>query len=196
MASRKKEEFTRGNNSYRGPNRVVLFIAFFAAIAVAVSFLALQTSEAPTASQRYERGNYHLGEERNYQGQTIAMTTVDHQIEGGKIYLSLEQVKNNNLVYTGYQKEDGSTIPLMAYITPQGRLVAAFAMCEPCRSLSFHIEDEILVCDTCATKWYLENLAGISGGCTTYPPEEMPYQVENGQIILDEALVKSWTPRV
>lgn len=193
MVAAKKKDFS--SDRHRGPNRVVLLLTLFIGIAVVGGYLALQ-KPAPTAGKRYEGGNYYIGETRDYQQQTINMTTIDYKVENGKIYLPLEEVKTYKLVYTTYQGKNGEQIPLMAYITPKGRVVAAFAMCEPCRSLSFHIQDNTLVCDTCASRWELENLEGISGGCTAYPPEEMPYEVEGDQIILDEELVKSWTPRV
>jgi len=74
-------------------------------------------------------------------------------------------------------------------------VVGAVSYCEPCRSSSFHIRDNELVCDSCYTRWEIETLKGIAGGCMAYPPEEINYQADNGMIILDENDIRSWTPR-
>ena len=69
-------------------------------------------------------------------------------------------------------------------------------MCEPCRSTRFHIEGKTLVCNACATKWNLETLKGISGGCLNYPPDVIPSTVDKGLIQIDEKTVTQWKPRV
>ncbi len=106
----------------------------------------------------------------------------------------MSDVKNSNLI--GFTYNDGSqTKPLLAYISPQGKLVTAISICEPCKSTRFHIEGDILVCNTCATRWNLNTLAGISGGCIDYPPDEITNSVEGDNIYIEENLVKDWNPR-
>ncbi|WP_460001777.1 Fe-S-containing protein [Paradesulfitobacterium aromaticivorans] len=36
-----------------------------------------------------------------------------------------------------------------AYLTPAGRVMVASSFCEPCYSRRFHIEGDVLVCNTC-----------------------------------------------
>lgn len=201
MVSRKKEEFLQGESKYKGPNRVVILLFVLVAVAGVATFVLLNQSSV-TAVQRWEGGNYNIGKSRDYDGRTINMTTVANSVEDGKIKFPLEEVINKELVYTVYKNKEGRELPLvgtetplLAYISPAGRLVTALAICEPCRSLSFHIEGNKLVCDTCGTRWLLNDLAGISGGCTLYPPEELPYQVEAGTVMIDESVILSWNPR-
>ena len=94
-----------------------------------------------------------------------------------------------------WQNITGGTIPLISYVAPSGNLVVATSFCEPCKSTSFHIEGNTLVCDTCFTKWDLNTLKGVSGGCTAYPPQAIKAQQQGGNIVVATADLESWTPR-
>ncbi|MDZ4247314.1 MAG: Fe-S-containing protein, partial [Dehalococcoidia bacterium] len=105
-----------------------------------------------------------------YGNTTVAMTSVDAVTRNGVLEIPLEVVKEKKLVSFSYVNK-GNQLPLMTYITPKGMLVTAVSMCEPCRSTNFHIEGTNMVCNTCGTRWDLESLNGISGGCLMYPPD-------------------------
>jgi len=68
----------------------------------------------------------------------------------------------------------GAYLPIVAIYTPKGNLVSGIRVCEPCGSFSFHIVDGKLDCDRCHTRWDLETLSGVSGGCQPYPPPRLP----------------------
>ena len=104
-------------------------------------------------------------------------------------------MKNNKLVSFEYVRPDGR-IPLLAYITPAGKLVAAVSVCEPCNSTRFHIEGNHMVCNSCSTRWDLETLKGISGGCLNYPPDTLPHEIQGGKLTIKEVDLKNWKPRV
>ncbi len=96
----------------------------------------------------------------------------------------------------GYQQAAGGNIlPLLAYIAPSGRLVVATSFCEPCRSVTFHFEGNQLVCDTCFTRWDLNTLLGVGGGCFSYPPEEVKAEVRGDKVFVPAADLESWVPR-
>lgn len=131
----------------------------------------------------------------DYKGKTIEMRSIESFTQDGKINISISDIVDNNIVYTEY--ENGSlTIPLMAYATPTGRIVAAVSICEPCRSTKFFIDGNDLVCSACFTRWELDGMEPISGGCLNYPPDEQGYEVDGDYITLDEEVISSWTPRV
>jgi len=66
---------------------------------------------------------------------------------------------------------DGEVLPLIIISTPKGKVITGIRVCEPCGSFSFHIvEKRYLQCDACGTRWNIETLQGVSGGCTKYPP--------------------------
>jgi len=131
----------------------------------------------------------------DYAGQNISMTDIGPAVKNGKIAVPLEKVLEKRLVRFEYEA-NGKKIPLLSYITQAGKVVTAVSMCEPCRSTRFHIEGKTVVCNACATKWDLETLKGISGGCLNYPPDVIPNTVEKGQIQIDEKSVIQWKPRV
>ncbi|MBO8167856.1 MAG: DUF2318 domain-containing protein [Thermoanaerobacteraceae bacterium] len=190
----KREEFVSGSQKYRGPNRVVILVFVLIAV-VGVGWFAFATRDTAVLPKRYEGGNYNIGKTPDYDGKTISMTDIENVVKDGKLIILLDEVIENKIIYTEYSK-NGKRNAVTSFITPAGRLVVAMAMCEPCRSERFHIEDNVLVCDTCGTRWYLNDLRGISGGCLQYPPEELPYEVRNGQILVPEDIVREWEPRI
>ncbi|MEW6663368.1 MAG: Fe-S-containing protein [Bacillota bacterium] len=197
-AGNKKQEFLERKTHYRGPNRVGLVLACLI-IGVTVAFLFMGgKGKEQQAERRFEGGNYQLGQTFNYQGQVIPMKDVEYQVEGGQIRLPLDQVLENKIIYsqTSYVMAGGMPKALTAYAAPSGRLAVAMAVCEPCRSLRFHIRGSLLVCDSCGTTWDLNTLVGLSGGCKEYPPEELPYEVKDGIIYISDQLVRSWQPRI
>jgi len=134
-----------------------------------------------------------VSEKVDYAGQTIRMTDIQAKEENGKISIPLDVVKEKKMVRFEYQ---GNRVPLLAYITPSGRVVTAVSMCEPCRSTRFHINDKKIVCNACGTEWTLDTLKGIQGGCLNYPPDVIPSTIEKNRIQIDEKNITQWKPRV
>jgi len=122
------------------------------------------------------------------------MRPVQAKTENGKILLPLETVLEKKFVAFDYQSPRG-VIPLLAYVSPDGKVVTAVSMCEPCNSTRFHIRSDELICNSCGTTWELANLSGVSGACQKYPPDPLPSTITGNEIQIDEAIVASWTPR-
>lgn len=133
----------------------------------------------------------------SYKNQNIPMTPVPATMKGGMLEISLDAVKEKKIVsFTYVKKEPQSPLPLMAYLTPSGKLITAVSMCEPCRSTKFHIEGDIMVCNACSTKWELESLKGIAGGCLKYPPDVLSHTLQGNKVMIKEKDILSWKPRV
>ncbi len=130
----------------------------------------------------------------NYSGKTVSMTDIAAKVENGRISIPLTLVMQKKMVRFEYEG-NGVRIPLLAYVTPAGKVVTAISMCEPCRSTRFHIQDNVLVCNACNTEWSLETLKGVSGGCMNYPPEVIPSTVEGESVLIQEKSVLGWKPR-
>lgn len=130
-----------------------------------------------------------------YGNTIVAMTPVDAVIRSGGLEIPLEMVKEKKLVSFTYGKKERQ-LPLMAYITPKGLMVTAVSVCEPCKSTKFHIEGNSMVCNTCGTRWDLESLNGISGGCLKYPPDVIGHEIEGGKVRMKEMAILNWKPRV
>nr|MDD5609240.1 Fe-S-containing protein [Ignavibacterium sp.]MEB2297350.1 Fe-S-containing protein [Ignavibacteria bacterium] len=112
----------------------------------------------------------------------------------GKIILPLDVVKEKKFVKFDYQGTN-SSIPLLAFITEDGKVVTAISLCEPCDSKDFHIQGSNLICNSCGTTWDLNNLDAISGSCGKYPPDPVPSKIVGNEIQIDEYVVTSWTRR-
>ncbi len=132
---------------------------------------------------------------QNYQQQRISQTPVESIVANGTIQIPLQELQANKFIITTYTSGTKS-LKLTSYIAPSGKVITAVSICEPCRSETFHIAGNHLVCNACNTRWVLETLQGISGGCLNYPPDVLESTVENGNIVIAESLVANWQPRV
>jgi hypothetical protein len=197
-----KEKSTKPMNSEAkrkkllGPKRKIPSWKIIAIILVAValpgSWLILK--ESPQAESKGITGTQVM-DRVIYQNQSVSMTQVDVTVQKRAVEVPLDLVKNNKLVSFEYSRPDGR-IPLLAYITPAGKLVTAVGVCEPCRSTRFHIDGNHMVCNSCFTRWDLETLKGISGGCLNYPPDTLPHEIQGGKLMVKEMDLKNWKPRV
>ncbi|MDN5322382.1 MAG: hypothetical protein PWQ67_836 [Clostridia bacterium] len=157
-------------------------------------------------SGRYENpnsGNYFFEEVPNYTGRQVKMKDIELTLEDGKVKIPLSAIKANQIIYTEYKgKTDKiyygnlNVLPLTAFISSAGRLIVATSICEPCYGTRFTLENKELVCQTCFTRWRNTDLFGLSGGCVKYPPEELKYQIEDGNVVISEEMLSQWQPRI
>lgn len=187
----KREQFTK---SERSKLPLILTVC-----AVVIGAVLLFVSMGP--NQQNQEGDVYFGEvvaaSRSYIGEFISMTNVEATIEDGKIIVDFDEVDQNNIVYFEVENNENQMVPLMAYITPTGRVFAGSSMCEPCRGRKFSLAGETLVCDTCRTTYNIENHTFISGApaCGSYPPVNMNPQIEGDKIIIDLEEVLNWRIR-
>jgi len=171
---------------------LVAVIVIFVVAAIPLAWFIFRDS--PDASSGSSAGTKVM-EKVSYRNQNIAMTRIDAALAAGFVSIPVDLVKEKKLVFFEYAS-GRKQVPLMAYIIPSGKLVTAVSMCEPCKSTKFHIENEQMVCNACGTRWMLEGLQGISGGCLTYPPDVVAHSIEGGKIKINEKIVLDWKPRV
>ena len=125
------------------------------------------------------------------------------EADTGKVIVPEEVAANNKLVFVDVKLESatdeftylgrqifldtyrgGEYLPLVIINTPQGKTIGGIRVCEPCSSFSFHVIDKkYLQCDACGTRWNIETLQGISGGCINYPPPRLTTGLSNGIVI-------------
>jgi hypothetical protein len=139
-------------------------------------------------------------------GATIDMTPIDLAVAGDTASFAVADVQKATLASLTYKRNTpmpgewqsitGGSLPLISYVAPSGNLVVATSVCEPCKGIAFHIEGNALVCNTCFTKWDLNTLEGISGGCTAYPPQPLQGQNQNGTIVVNTGDLEKWVPRI
>lgn len=159
-----------------------------------------------------QAGGIQVMEKVDYPAAQVVMTTLsedetEQDAEG--ISFPLDSLLDKYVVGLTYQRETsmpegyqmaagGNILPLLAYVAPSGRLVVATSFCEPCRSTSFTIDTtggNELVCDVCYTRWELDTLMGIGGGCFDYPPEEVGAQLIGDRVLVPRGDLESWVPR-
>lgn len=121
--------------------------------------------------------------------------TIDATVENGAISFSLTELREKKFVQFDYQASTG-VISMLAFISPEGKLVTAIRMCEPCNAKIFRIEGDELACGNCETRWKLANLEGIQGSCQKYPPDPIPSQVVGNRVVMSEAAVLNWKMRI
>ncbi len=130
-----------------------------------------------------------------FTGVELTPQPIDVQIENGKVVFPLTLLLEKKMVAFEY-KTGTTSLPLLAFISPEGKLVTAVRICEPCNSHTFRIEGTELACGNCESRWKLSNLEGIQGSCQKYPPDPIPSEVVGNQIQIDENTLKNWKMRI
>ncbi|MHB1404935.1 MAG: DUF2318 domain-containing protein [Desulfitobacteriaceae bacterium] len=166
---------------------VIAFVFFFGGY----FFLATKSPlDAKTVASVGQKINYNASEQ-------LQQTKVPSKVESGKVVVaSLITLKNDKFIWTEYRATAGKRIPLTAVIQPNGKVLVAVSVCEPCNSETFHITGKQLICNTCGTVWDLQTLKGISGGCQQYPPEALTYSVNGDNLEVPQSVLNNWKPRV
>jgi len=136
--------------------------------------------------------------ERSYVGEFISMTAIEPIIEADTVKLSFDEIDKKNIVFFEIENNENQLVPLMAYITPSGRLFVGSSFCEPCKGRTFSLAGETLVCDTCRTTYNVETHEYISGSpvCGKYPPVNMNPEIVNGEVVIQLENILSWRSRV
>lgn len=123
------------------------------------------------------------------------MVDISVRTENGKIIIPLEVVQQRKFVAFSYNNPQ-NRVPLLAYVSGEGKVITAVSMCEPCNSQRFHIQENRLICNACGSSWELDNLDAISGGCAKFPPDAVPNITVNNEIQIEENIVARWQRRI
>ena len=165
---------------------------------VAGSGSAASTEDAITRTSISDPVDFTVGR--------VDMTPVEYKVEGDVVKIPVAEVIKNKLVRFVFKSPDvriedrnlaGSPeLPMLAMVSPSGKLTVGVAYCEPCRSTNFHTEqDGTLTCNSCGTKWDAETLEPRSGACGGYPPDEIQVEVKDGEVLIPKSTLESWQPR-
>lgn len=189
----KKSKFTQAKKSNTG----VYVIA-----GVIIALLAVGGFMVAGKSGAADNGLENVGAV-DYQGKVAEFARVTAVETGSDVVLDLNEIKDKKSVtfdvpginFTMPNGTQFDYLPLLAYVSPKGNIMLATSLCEPCNGISFHIEGEQLVCDACGTRWTLEDLKGISGGCPDYPPDQIKYTLEGDKLVIAKTDLQNWKPR-
>lgn len=115
----------------------------------------------------------------------IRPTWIDSQSGGDTMAIAAGDVQKN--IMTHFRVPTGSgNMTFMAY-TFDGKTHVRADICPPCRSQSYSLEGDRLVCDACGTLFEARTGAGISGACVAYPKESVNYAVREGNLLMKRA---------
>lgn len=184
----KKERFNKKSNNNQVYIVAGVAIALIIAVAAYIAFGGNKSQETVTD---------------NTQVQEVTITPT---VAGDKLIIKKSDVETNKIVkfdYTGVKLtlKSGAKVdfPLLAYVTPSGKINVAVRMCEPCNGLSFSIiGGKILNCNVCGTQWDLETNQWNGVGaqyCGSYAPEIKPSTINGDNIEINIADFKDWLPR-
>jgi hypothetical protein len=142
-------------------------------------FMAGYTGGGSGSYPSLVEGNIYTGHELTADGNSVAIPA-DYLDEKKLVFLDVKlEQPTEELLYLGRRiplslYRGGEYLPLILISTPKGKTLSGIRVCEPCGSFSFHLTDrKYLVCDACGTRWDIETLQGVSGGCQNYPPPRL-----------------------
>ena len=115
----------------------------------------------------------------------IEATWIDPQVLADTVSIPVSEVENNWYVHFEVETQDGN-MNFMAYVL-DGEIYVRANVCPPCRSIGFSLDEDILVCDRCATTFEAKTGEGIGGACVDYPKASVPYEIEDGDIVMSSA---------
>ncbi len=186
----KKRQFTRKEKS-KWP---ILLGALL--VVLAAAFALYQHTTTPAQADKGYFGE-PVTSPRSYLGRVVSMTPVEPVIAGDEIRIPFSEVEEMGIVYFEVANDEGFLVPLMAYITPSGRIFAGSSMCEPCLGRTFSLAGETLVCDNCRTTYTIESHEFISGSvaCGSYPPVNMQATLQGDMLIIPLQEVLEWRIR-
>jgi nitrite reductase/ring-hydroxylating ferredoxin subunit len=108
-------------------------------------------------------------------GVEIKPTWVAAQVEAEQVTVSRSEIDDAQMVHFRVE-EQGKRMVFMAYRLGEEIHLRA-SICPPCRSESFSLVGDTLVCNACGTRFQAATGDGISGACKNYPKAGAAYTV-------------------
>ena len=115
----------------------------------------------------------------------IKAKLIEAQVDGDSVSVPVSDVESDWNTQFAVNAQAGK-MNFMAYLLNKKIYVRA-NVCPPCRSIGYTLDNNILVCDRCATTFKADTGNGIQGACVDYPKALVPYQISNGNLIMKQA---------
>ncbi len=113
----------------------------------------------------------------------IKATLIEPQVAGDIVSIPVSEVESNRNVRFKVEAQDGD-MNFMAYVL-DGEIYVRANVCPPCQSIGFSLDEDILVCDRCATRFRAQTGEGISGACVNFPKASVTYEINSGNIVMN-----------
>ncbi len=181
----------------------IKFIALFAiaALTTVVIFLAGCSGDAGNQINLPPRTSGSSGQtasnETSVPKSTVAPTWITPEIVDTTITVPLDLVQTKINTHFEVALDKGKAY-FMAY-TFGGKTYVRADICPPCRSISYSLVKDTLVCDSCGTSFKALDGAGVRGACVNYPKASVPYETVDGKILMNKADLtlayeNTWSP--
>jgi hypothetical protein len=125
--------------------------------------------------------------------QKIPSAPVTATLEGEDLTIPLNVVLSNKIVRF-FDPAGEQHIPLIAYVTPEGKIVTAMSISENCQSTDFYLKGHNIHCANCPSYWNMSSLEAYAC-CPMLYPDPIPSRLENGKIRINAAVVRAWKTR-
>ena len=129
-----------------------------------------------------------------YGDEPIASVPVVASMEGAFITIPLGDVTEHKLVRF-FDPEGQQEIPMIAYITPTGKLVTAMSSSEHCGSTDFFLKGNNIHCANCASYWNMSSLEAYAC-CARYYPDPIPSTIADDKVRIEAATIRRWESRL
>jgi len=106
------------------------------------------------------------------------------QIDGNTMSIPVSEVTGGKMLHFGITDGQGDSMNFMVYDL-NGDTYARANLCPPCKSVGFSLEGDVLVCNSCGTRFEATTGEGISGACRDYPKAEVANAISDGRITLE-----------
>jgi uncharacterized protein len=91
--------------------------------------------------------------------------------------------------------EGKQKVPILAYLTPSGKVVTAMSLSETCRSDDFYLEGENIHCANCPSYWNMESMEAYAC-CQKYYPDPIPSTIIGDNLVVKKSVVQNWRVRL
>lgn len=115
-------------------------------------------------------------------------------IEGNDIVINVDEVTKHGIIRFN-DPEGKQTVPILAYVSPRGKIVTAMSISESCRSDDFYLQGKTIHCANCPSYWDMESLEAYAC-CQKYYPDPIPSRVERGVLKIAKNVVQEWRTRL
>jgi hypothetical protein len=129
-----------------------------------------------------------------YRDEQIRSTPVEAVMIDGKIGVPLRSVQEHKIVRF-VDPERQLEVPMIAYITPQGKLVTAISKSEQCGSTDFYLSGNNIHCASCGSYWNMASMEAYAC-CQRFFPDPVPSSVSGDMVVIEPAAVRSWRSRL
>ncbi len=123
----------------------------------------------------------------------INSTLVVARKEGPFIIISATELRQRRIVRF-FDPESVQALPVIAYLTPAGRVVTAMSISENCRSRDFYLEGENIHCASCPSYWNALSLEAYAC-CQKYYPDPIPSTILGDEVRIEASAIRLWQTR-